>query len=69
MSHDKIKAQAVTVMTGLAHDHDDLLGTGRVGRVLHPFVVWCPAREISRGWSPATADDPPHPSRPSNLQT
>ncbi len=39
----------MTIMTGLAHDHDDLFGTWRVGRILHPLVVRRPAGEIPRG--------------------
>jgi hypothetical protein len=42
------QGQTVTVMPGLAHDHNDLLGTRRVRRVLHPFVARRPAREIAR---------------------
>ena len=43
------QAQAVAVMTGLAHDHDDLLRARRVRRVLHPLVMRRPSGEISRG--------------------
>jgi len=38
----------VTVLTGLAHDRDDLLDPRRVSRVAHPFVMRGTPRQIAR---------------------
>jgi hypothetical protein len=41
-------AGAVGAAAGLAHDRDDLLDSGRVGRVAQPFVARRPSGEIAR---------------------
>jgi hypothetical protein len=60
-------AQAVAVLAGLAHDQDDLLRPGWIGRILHTPCCAALARSDSRATSLANAVVRPHRREPSGL--
>jgi hypothetical protein len=41
---------AVTAISGLAHDRDDLVDLGRLGRVTATFVRWDPPGVVAEYW-------------------
>jgi hypothetical protein len=46
-STTKARMRAADTVAGLAHDRDDLLDRGRIGRVAEPHVAWLAPGEIA----------------------